>query len=156
MSKLTIIKAKTPADASDLDTLLWVVLWKPLGLSRDVRKGLSIKGEQVELVALLDGNIAGGLVAVWTDKETVEIRHLAISVENQSRGIGKKLVAFLIDELSFKGCRSLSTFARNSSVSFFEKLGFQITPGNAPEHPVFKKHNISFHLMVRPIFPMKI
>ncbi len=156
MNKLTIKKAKTPADASGLDILLWDVLWKPLSLSRDVRKGFSIKGEQVELVALLDGDIAGGLVAVWVDKEAVEIRHIAIAVENQGRGIGIKLVTFLIDELSFKGCRSLHTFARNSSISFFEKLGFQITPGNAPEHPIFKKHNISFHLMVRPIFPMKL
>ncbi len=156
MSEITIRKAKTPADASDLDTLLWDVLWKPLGLSRDVRKGFSIKGEQVELVALLDGNMVGGLVAVWTDKETVEIRHLAISVENQSRGIGKNLVTFLIEELSFKGCRSLHTFARNSSISFFEKLGFQITPGNTPGHPVFKKHNITFHLMERLIFPIRI
>lgn len=153
MSEITIRKAKTTADASGLDSLLWNVLWEPLGLSRDVRKGFSIKGEQVELVAVLDGNIAGGLVAVWTDKEAVEIRHIAISVENQDRGIGKKLVTFLIDELSFKGCRNLHTFARNSSISFFEKLGFQITPGNAPEHPVFKKHNITFHLMERLIFP---
>ncbi len=156
MSEITIRKAKTPADASDLDTLLWDILWKPLGLSHDARKGFSIKGEQVELVALLDGNIAGGLVAVWTDKEAVEIRHIAISVENQGRGIGKKLVTFLIVELSFKGCRSLHTFARNSSISFFEKLGFQITPGNAPDHPAFKKHNITFHLMERPIFPIRI
>ncbi len=156
MSEITIRKAKTTADGSGLDSLLWNVLWKPLGLSRDVRKGFSIKGEQVELVALLDGNIVGGLVAIWTDKEAVEIRHIAICVENQGWGIGKKLVTFLIDELSFKGCRSLHTIARNSSISFFEKLGFQTTPGNAPEHPVFKKHNISFHLMERPICPIKI
>ena len=76
MSEITIRKAKTTADASGLDSLLWHVLWKPLGLSRDVRKGFSIKGEQVELVALLDGNIAGGLIAVWTDKETIETNAL--------------------------------------------------------------------------------
>jgi len=156
MSKLSIRKVNAPADASDLDALLWNVLWKPIGLPRDVRKSFSIKGEQVELVALLEGHIVGGLVAVWTDKKAVEIRHIAISVKNQGRGIGKKLVTFLIAELSFKGCGSLHTFARNSSISFFEKLGFQITSGNAPDHPVFKKHNITFHLMKRPIFPITI
>jgi N-acetylglutamate synthase-like GNAT family acetyltransferase len=151
MSKLSIRKANTPADASDLDALLWNVLWKPLGLSRDVRKGFSIKGEQVELVALMEGHIVGGLVAVWTDKNSVEIRHIAVSAEKQCLGIGKKLVTVLIEELSLKGCRSLHTIARNSSVNFFKKLNFQNASGIAPEHPVFVKHNITFHLMERHI-----
>lgn len=72
----------------ELDELLWTVLWKPLGLARDVRRKFKARGRETVIAAEMDGRIIGGLVAVWDDQGEVEIRHLAVDAAMQGRGRG--------------------------------------------------------------------
>ena len=148
------IQVVTSQDAAkELDGLLWRILWKPIGLPRDVRQQFRVAGEQLELVARARGQIIGGLVVVWTGKDEVELCHLAVSPNDQNQGIGRRLVTALIEMVAIRGCRRIHTIARNTSSGFFQRLGFRKAPGAAPEHPVFKKHGILFELMERDVEP---
>jgi N-acetylglutamate synthase-like GNAT family acetyltransferase len=147
MNVAYVYMVKTRADATELDALLWRVLWEPLGLPRDVRHVFRIDGRELELAAREEGRIVGGLVAVWTNETEVELRHLAVSPDARGKGIGRSLVTDLFRIAGAKKCHRIHTIARNTSVGFFRDIGFRTAPGEAPRHPSFLKHGITFHLM---------
>ncbi len=153
MSEIIIEPAASPKNADELDELLWCILWQPLGLPRNVRQSFKVDGKSLELVAKENGQVKGGVIAVWTGDTEVELRHLAIVLEEQNQGIGRRLIESVIEIVRPKGCRRIHTIARNTSVGFFKNLGFRTVPGTAPEHPVFKKHDIVFELMDRIVEP---
>ncbi len=147
---MATIESVTSADAAArLDELLWVVLWRPLGLPRDIRHTFRLEGEEFELVAQENGQVIGGLVAVWTGGAEIELRHLAVASHAQGHGIGRSLVTELYCIAKAKNCRRIHTVARNTSAEFFRTLGFQTASGQAPEHPIFLGHGITFELMER-------
>lgn len=57
----------------ELDQLLWDVLWKPLGLPRDIRQSFKLNNPQIDLVAVDNGVAIGGLVANWLSESENEI-----------------------------------------------------------------------------------
>ncbi|MHC4442029.1 MAG: GNAT family N-acetyltransferase [Planctomycetota bacterium] len=147
MKDLTISPANSPAEAQALDTFLWEILWKPLGLARDIRESYRLDGECLELVAKVNNHPISGLVANWTSPSEVELRHLAVKPELHHQGVGSRLVQTLIDIASQNNCTRIHTISRNTSTGFFKKLGFTPAPGQAPDHPAFKKHGITFEMM---------
>ena len=147
---MATVKIVTTADAATrLDELLWVVLWQPLSLPRDIRHTFSLQGKEFELLAQENGQAVGGLVAVWTGGTEIELRHLAVVSHAQGRGIGRNLVTELYRIAKIKNCRRIHTIARNTSGEFFRRLGFQTAPGQVPEYPIFIEHGITFELMER-------
>lgn len=153
MSELTIEPVTSQKDTEALDELLWRILWQPLGLPRDVRQGFKVAGESIELVANENGRVTAGVVAVWTGGTEVELRHMAVLPEAQNKGIGRRLIATVVEIVRPKGCQRIHTIARNTSVGFFKKLGFTTATGIPPEHPIFKKHGIVFEPMKRIVEP---
>ena len=147
MSDFTITPVTTQAEYEELDALLWEVLWRPLGLPRNIRESFKIDGECVELVAKASGSLIGGLVANWTSPTEVELRHLAVRPEVQDQGVGSQLIKTLVRIVARRLCIRIHTIARDSSTGFFRKLGFSTAPGDAPEHPAFERHGITFELM---------
>ena len=150
-NKTSVEIVKTACNVAEIDELLWSVLWQPLGLPRDIRNNFNIDGEKIELAAKENKQIIGALVAVWTNGNEIELRHLAVAPNHQRKGVGRSLVAELCRISSDRMCHRIHTIARNTSISFFRKLGFQIAPGDPPEHPVFKRHGITFELMEKNI-----
>lgn len=145
---------KTAGDAAEVDELLWRILWQPLGFPRNIRSKFSIDGKKLELAAKENGRIVGGLVAVWTAENEIELRHLAVASDYQRKGIGQGLITELCRIASVKMCHQIHTIARNTSVDFFRKVGFRSAPGRAPEHPVFLEHGIMFELMEKIVEPI--
>ena len=147
MNDLTIESVESESDAMELDTRLWEVLWRPLGLPRNVRESFKLEGESVKFVAKSHGEVLGGLVANRTSPTEVKLRHIALKPEAQNKGAGSRLVNALIGTISQNKCTQIRVIARDTSTGFFRKLGFTTSPGEAPEHPAFKKHRITFELM---------
>lgn len=125
MDKLTIALVNFKKESTELDHLLWEVLWKPLGLPRDVRDSFKLDVKYLEFVAKIDRRVVGGIVANWINDSEVEIRHIALMPEVQNQGIGHRLVMFLISTVSRQGCFRIHTIARNTSAGFFRKLNFK-------------------------------
>jgi ribosomal protein S18 acetylase RimI-like enzyme len=152
MSRLIISKPSNPKDTEELDSLLWEILWKPLSLPKNIRDSFKLTGETIELVTKSNGILVGGLVANWISPIEIEIRHIAVSPGSQRIGIGKGLVHALAETISIKGCERITTIARNTSVNFYSKLGFNIIREKKPaDHPDFLKHRITFEFMEKTL-----
>ena len=143
MSSLIISKPSNPKDSGELDLLLWEILWKPLSLPNNIRDRFKLAGETIELVAKSDRILVGGLVANWISPIDVEIRHIAVNPGSQRIGVGKGLVHALAEDISIRGCERITTIARNTSLNFFDKLGFNIIRENKPtDYPDFVKQEL--------------
>lgn len=132
--------------ARELDALLWEVLWRPIGLPRDFRKLISAGLVETELVALDGGAVVAGAVLAHYD-DRMEIRHLAVSQPYQRQGLGRRLVQLAVD-LAPEG-QPVETWARNTSLGFFDKLGFSVGEDAWREAEVFCDHDIRFRRMRR-------
>lgn len=147
LDDLTIEPVDPKAKSDLLDSLLWEVLWQPLGMPRDIRRSFGFGGDCLELAAEAKGLLIGGLVAGRPSFSEAEIRHIAVRPGFQRMGVGRMLVEHLVERLINEGCLRLHVIARNTSQRFFEVQGFSAVECNMPDHPDFKKFGISFVLM---------
>ena len=139
--------AETQDEKDQLDELLWVVLWKPLNLSREIRSDVALAGETIELIAIDNKKTVGGLVAYQIVENEFEIRHLAVEKGHQRKSIGTNLISRLF-ELNQKDCRiKIQAYVRNESYPFFVKQGFVPVNDEWLEHPDFIKYGIRFMLV---------
>jgi N-acetylglutamate synthase-like GNAT family acetyltransferase len=138
---MNIKQATTQKEKRELDHLLWDVLWKPLNLPRHFRDSYMLDTPQIDLIAIDEKVIAGGLVANWLSESEIEIRHLAVKPEYQSNSVGRMLVEKLFDLVKDKSPLRINTLARNTSMGFFSKLGFKPS-GTRLNQPNFTRHGV--------------
>jgi len=71
-----------------------------------------------------------GMVGFWpTDAHSIELRHLRVSADHRSRGIGRVLVEHTLNECRERDVLKivLNTYVdRKPAVALFQKLGFQL------------------------------
>lgn len=141
---MEIRHALSSKDKDDLDQLLWDVLWQPLGLPRNVRETLELEGPQMELVAVNEGTIVGGLVAYRISKTEIELRHIAVTPGYQRLSAGRQLINGLIDNVRDQAVpQKIQAWARNTATGFYSRLGF-VETGSVLEHADFARFGISF------------
>jgi len=146
VGEITIKVAESQQEKEQLDELLWVVLWKPLNLPRDIGAKLGLPGEKIELIAVEDEMVVGALVANWIGETELEIRHLAVDENHQGKSIGTRLISRLFGLVKKNNPVRIRTYARNTSYRFFVKLGFKLVTEAWKEVPDFKSQGITFKL----------
>jgi GNAT superfamily N-acetyltransferase len=75
-----------------------------------------------------DGALVGAATMQWRN-DPCEIMELAIVPKRQGQGLGKQLIAWLIDEARRHGKRAVLVGTANSSIDnigFYQKCGFRI------------------------------
>ena len=125
-TKMNIIIKKVTA-ADDIQTCL------------EIRKKVFIEGRQVseireregdeesEHYLLLLNNIPTGAARIRYLENKAKIERVAILDEARGLGLGKKLMEFLIEEISQGGKAKIAALgAQVHAISFYEKLGFKI------------------------------
>lgn len=140
----------TKREKSELDRLLWTVLWKPLNLPRHIRDSFKLDTPQIELIAVDGKIITGALVANWLSENEIEIRHLAVRPDYQENSIGTLLVEELFNLVREKAPLRIQTLARNTSIGFFSKLGFTLS-GNRLDQQNFIKQGLWIQQMSRDL-----
>ena len=55
----------------------------------------------------------------------VQIRYIAVAIEHERKGIGKKIIDALENEAKEKNITSIILDAREPAVGFYEKLGYE-------------------------------
>jgi len=143
---MKIKHAISDKEKNELDKLLWGVLWEPLGLERNIRESFKLFSPQIDLIAVDNGIVIGGIVANWLSRNEIEIRHIAVKSGYQGLSNGKRLVEKLVTSIQQDAPIRIQTYARNTSIGFFVKLGFKST-GEYLEHKDFTKHGIKFQKM---------
>lgn len=74
-----------------------------------------------------DGELIGAATMRW--HEPCELQELAIAVERQGRGYGRRLVEWLIEEARRRGRQRMLVGTANSSIgniAFYQRIGFRI------------------------------
>ena len=138
---MDIKQATAPQERNELDQLLWDVLWKPLNFKRNIRESFKRNKPQIDIVAVDNNVIIGGLVANWLSNSEIEIRHIAVKTDFQKIAVGRMLVEELYGLIRDKTPLTIQTYARSTSVGFFSKLGFSPV-GVRLEVDEFMQHGI--------------
>ncbi len=124
---MEIKQAITQKEKKDLDRLLWTVLWKPLNLPRNIRDSYKLDTPQIDLIAIDNKSVVGGLVANWLSEKEIEIHHIAVKSDYQENSIGSLLVEELFRMIKEQVPLRIQSYARNTSLGFFTRLGFKPT-----------------------------
>lgn len=128
------------ATSTDQDALAVLYAEARLGDSSDpiaakfdvdtlVRKYLEHESSRLWVAEIGDSGPVG-MIGLWpTDTHTAELRHLRVSKDHRSKGIGRVLVEHAVDECRKRDMLkvTLDTYVeRKPAVALFEKLGFQL------------------------------
>jgi N-acetylglutamate synthase-like GNAT family acetyltransferase len=122
---MDIKQATTHQEQNELDQLLWDVLWKPLNFKRNVRETFKLNMPQIDLIAIDQDVIIGALIANWLSSDEIEIHHIAVKRDLQKKAVGRMLFEELSRLTQDITPLTITTYARNTSIGFFSKLGLE-------------------------------
>ena len=115
-----------PAAAGDVDAIFELLeLYTASGIVLK-RSKEDIAGYLKNFVVAVDnGSVCGCCAARNFGNDLFEVRSLVVSPECQGKGIGRKLVTFIIDRLDCEGA-DWRLFTLTLQDKFFQTLGFEI------------------------------
>ncbi|MFN0216105.1 MAG: GNAT family N-acetyltransferase [Saprospiraceae bacterium] len=113
--------------------LRYEVLRKPLGLDYTSEQ-LSAEWSDQHFAAFEDsGNIIGILLLTPQNVQEVKMRQVAVSPEQQGKGVGAALVAASEELAKSLNFNKMSLHARMTAVSFYLRLGYKKVGQNFEE-----------------------
>jgi len=101
------------------------VLREPLGLVYSTEQ-LQTEKDQIHIVIEWNQKIVGGLILLEEKEQKIKVRQVAIHPQFQSLGIGKELMLYAEKYASDKGFTYIHCHARNTAISFYTNLKYQI------------------------------
>ncbi|MBN2663879.1 MAG: GNAT family N-acetyltransferase [Bacteroidales bacterium] len=101
------------------------ILRKPLGLAF-TSEFLQQDKDQFHIAAFEGDKIVGILILKPLDKNTLKMRQVAVNVNLQGKGIGRKMVEFSEKFAVEKGFSYFELNARKEAIPFYEKLNYLI------------------------------
>ncbi|MWC27611.1 GNAT family N-acetyltransferase [Paenibacillus sp. MMS18-CY102] len=142
---MNIIVAQDQLLLEKADKFLYDEMWKPFGMDESIRNELKLNGEEISFVAVEKEMVIGVFVLVIT-KEAIELRHAAVSSQKRNRGIGNAIWHNVLKYIEVNAISKVELYARNSSIHFWQKLGFQEV-SDWLDHPLFVNHGVRFKKM---------
>lgn len=79
--------------------------------------------------AALEGETLVGAATLRWELEESEIVYIAVTLERRGQGLGKAIIALLLDEARRRGTRAVLVGTANSSlenIAFYQKCGFRL------------------------------
>ena len=98
------------------------VLRRPLGLTYEAAD-LAKEASDIHLGAF-EGNAVVATLILTPQEDEVTMRQVAVVLDRQGQGIGRKLVAFSEAYARAAGFKRMSLHARETAVAFYERLGY--------------------------------
>ncbi|HQV44095.1 MAG TPA: GNAT family N-acetyltransferase [Ferruginibacter sp.] len=121
------------------------ILREPLGLAFTDDE-LANERENLFIAAFDEDIMLGCCMLVKRDKNTIQLRQMAVNNNLQGKGIGASIIAFVESISRDKGFNKVMMHARDTSVGFYEKCGYKIKGDQ------FLELNIPHHVMEKLIF----
>ncbi len=138
-----IIQTGTPA-YEEMIALRMTVLLDPVGIPRsyiDPQK----ESKDTLIGAYENEQLAGCCILTPVDRDTVQLRQMAVSESYQQQGVGRALLGFAEIVAREQGFRILKLHARDTVIPFYRKCGY--TPVGSP----FVEVGIGHHAMQKQL-----
>lgn len=119
-----IVAHNSPEYWQEVD-LRYRVLRQPLGLEFSQQE-LDKEADQLHVTAWADGKLAGCMVLVIVDDNTLKMRQVAVEPEMQRQGIGQSMVSYAEYYAIDNGYCRIELHAREEAVQFYLDLGYTI------------------------------
>ena len=105
--------------------LRWEILRAPLNLDRGSEKD-DLEDSAIHRAIFENEKIIGVGRLHFIDKDTAQIRYMAVSEESRRKGIGKMIVEEFVQISKQNKISKIILYARESVIEFYKKLGFDI------------------------------
>ena len=106
--------------------LRYKVLRKPLGLQfTEAELKKDVTDTHVALVNELD-EVVACLTLTFDSPGSVKVRQVAVNIEQQGKGLGRKLSEAAEKYALGKGVELMHCYARKTAVPFYKQLGFNV------------------------------
>ena len=80
------------------------------------------------LVVVLDGqSIIGTARIVFSSHDTAKIERMAVIDKYRDRGVGRKMMTFMVSEIKDRGFKKVFLHAQYTAVDFYRSCGFRDT-----------------------------
>ena len=150
--KIEITHVPSAGEATALDELLWIVLWKPLGLPRGCRRTFALAGGETELIARKRKNrrrTGRRPIRHLVHRNPPSGRRSPVSRTRHRTGAGSEKG---VHEPGAR-CSPSADHRPQHVAGFFMRQGFSPVDEAPPEHPVFRTHGISFVILEKHLVP---
>lgn len=120
-----------------------LVLRKPLGLSIK-QDDLSNEKSAIHFVVISGNKVVGTLFLIETDRNSYQMKQVAVHPDYQGQSVGTKLVLFAEKWAQDNEVQKIWLHARINAWSFYQKLGFIFTSDEYKQvgivHKTMEKH----------------
>lgn len=120
--------------------LRYAILRQPLGLNFSEEELIKEK-ENILIAAFDEDKILGCCMLVKHDRNTLQLRQMAVNNNLQGKGIGASIMSFAESISKDKGYNKIVMNARNNAIGFYEKFGYKVKSGE------FIQYNTPHHVM---------
>ena len=134
----------TTKEYEDMVNLRMKVLLDPIGIPKSYINPEKEKSE-ILIGAFEGGLLVGCCILTPLDKNTIQLRQMAVQNEFQQKGIGASIVGFAEMLARQKGYTVLMMHARDSVMDFYEKCGYHASG------PQFFEVGIGHHKMEKQL-----
>ncbi len=120
-----------------------IILRQPLGLSFS-KEELEKEKNNIHIASFDDDEMLGCCMLTPINKDTVQLRQMAVPDKLQGKGIGAAIMSFAETLARDKGYTKMIMHARDTAIGFYEKFGYRsigksFTEVNLPHHLMEKK-----------------
>lgn len=127
-----IITPKTAEDLARYYQFRWQMLRQPLGLPEGSEKDEYDNLAEHRMVVDLEGEIMAVARLHLNSSDEVQIRHTAVKANKRNQGLGSLIMTTLEEAAKKMGVQRVTLFARDDSIGFYEKCGYEVS-GEAPQ-----------------------
>jgi predicted GNAT family N-acyltransferase len=121
------MRLQEPVSQEDFEKyyqLRWEVLRKPWDQPRGTEKDAN-EETSIHIMAIDDaGECVGVSRLQFNSPEEAQVRFMAVRDDQQGKGVGKKLMAYLEEKGKEKGAKKIVLDARENAVQFYLSIGY--------------------------------
>ena len=120
--------------------LRYAILREPLGLGFNEEE-LQKEKDYLHIASFEDDELLGCCMLVEVNRNTLQLRQMAVKDNLQRKGIGASIIYFAEKLSKDKGYKKIMMHARDSAIGFYEKFGYTV------KGEPFIEVNVPHHVM---------
>lgn len=110
---------------ADYYLLRWQVLRAPWGQIKGSEKD-ELENESIHRIAILNKEIVAVGRLHFIEKNSAQIRYMAVSEKYKNQGVGKAILLSLEKEANENNVHNILLHARETAIAFYQKQGYKL------------------------------